>query len=107
MPYVLAKDLNHSCLFSLSNTSLSFQFLTCGVALCSKAPVKDRANKSGLPEGRKGNKKIQAATDYCPVAPHTFLLIFRTSTAVLANLQAIYEQHREVPRSFEHMTFCY
>lgn len=55
-PHVLAEDLKHFFLWSLSNTTLSFRFLPCRIALCHKAPVKDTANKSGLLEGRKGNE---------------------------------------------------
>lgn len=70
VPSVFTKDLHHFCLCSLSNTSLLFQFWTCRVVLCSKAPVKDAANKSVPQQGWKRNKNIQATTDYLPVAPY-------------------------------------
>lgn len=69
VPSAFTKDLHHFCLCSLSNTSLLFQFWTCRVVLCSKAPVKDTANKSVPRQGWKRNKNIRATTDYLPAAP--------------------------------------
>lgn len=71
-------------LMPLSNTSFLFHFSTQRVVLCSKGSVKEAGNKSVLQQGWKITLYRQCWSAL--LQHHTVPVIFRTFTAVLANI---------------------